>query len=74
MSKKSLLIIVVLLFMLVATAMALENKSANENFTNQNDFGSKMISEDGGLNKPKTEGGTLPLGSDQWSGMLKLKT
>lgn len=43
MSKKSLLIIVVLFFMLVATAMAFENKNANENFTNQNEFGSKPV-------------------------------
>lgn len=35
MGKKSLLIAAVLVFLLIATAMAVENKNANENFTSQ---------------------------------------
>ncbi|MDR2943599.1 MAG: hypothetical protein LBU81_00660 [Methanosarcinales archaeon] len=43
MSKKSLLIAVVLLFMLIAAAMAVENKGAGENFTGQEYLNAKSV-------------------------------
>jgi hypothetical protein len=45
MSKKSigLLICSILIFLLIASAMAIENKSANENFTSRDDSNLKSI-------------------------------
>lgn len=63
---------VVLFFMLVATAMALENKSANENFTNQNEFGSKLTGPDSNPDVGKPKGGIIPPVGLPWGGMFKM--
>ena len=43
MSKKSLLIAAVLIFLLIATAMAFENKSASDNFQSRDYLDTKSI-------------------------------
>ncbi|WNY24389.1 hypothetical protein MmiHf6_17200 [Methanimicrococcus hongohii] len=77
MSKKSLLITVVLIFAFVATAMAIENKSAGENFTSSEYLNTKSIepvsvasyAADTGV-----EGENLELNlrqdPDRWAGMF----
>lgn len=75
-SKKGLLIAVVCIFLLIATAMALENKQASENFTSQDYLNAKTIestSSDfnvGDDEADTTEGYLLQNNPDRWTSMF----
>ncbi|MBZ3935860.1 hypothetical protein [Methanimicrococcus blatticola] len=69
MSKKSLLIAVVLIFLLTATAMAIENKSASENFTSQEYLNAKSVESTSDIDNVE-EGYLLQTGTNRWTGMF----
>ncbi|MDV0444750.1 hypothetical protein MmiAt1_02870 [Methanimicrococcus sp. At1] len=75
MSKKGLLIAAVLIFALVATAMALENKNANDNFTSQEYLNAKSIESipdaaNAGDLDADFEEYSLRTGPDRWTSMF----
>ena len=71
MSKKSLLIAAVLVFLLIATAMALENKSASENFTSQEYLNAKSVeSVSDMVGDTGAEGYLLQTDPEQWTSMF----
>lgn len=72
MSKKSLLIAVVLFFLLIASAMALENKSASENFTSSEYLNAKTIDAPNAeaADFADEEGYSLQTDPDRWTRMF----
>ncbi|MDR0767593.1 MAG: hypothetical protein LBE57_04030 [Methanosarcinales archaeon] len=72
MSKKSLLIAAVLVFALIATAMAIENKSASENFTSPEYLNAKSIEPASSAEYAADEGAEMNLrqGFGRWAGMF----
>lgn len=71
MSKKSLLIGAVIVFLLIATAMALENKSASENFTSQEYLNAKSIDTVPDIvNGTDAEGYLLQSNPERWTSMF----
>ncbi|WP_316558882.1 hypothetical protein [Methanimicrococcus stummii] len=70
MSKKSLLVAAVLVFLLIATAMALENKSASENFTSQEYLNAKSIESASSVFEDGAEAYSLQTNPDRWTGMF----
>lgn len=71
MSKKGLLIAVVLIFLLIATAMALENKSASENFTSQEYLNAKSTETVSDMVNDTDAGGyLLQTNPDRWTSMF----
>ncbi|MDL2261011.1 hypothetical protein LJC08_02065 [Methanimicrococcus sp. OttesenSCG-928-J09] len=73
MSKNGLLIAAVCIFLLIATAMALENKQAGENFTSQEYLNAKTIestSSDSNVEDDEAEGYLLQNNPDRWTSMF----
>ncbi len=70
MSKKSLLAAAVLVFLLIATAMAIENKNASENFTGQEYLNAKSAETVSVTGDTDAEDYSLQGDPDQWTSMF----